>query len=166
MSSTSPSSWSWVDRKVSRLLLPTKPPFSDSLSLRLRISRLLTSPTTVTRRLIMQKARGRGTYPLPPFVNTRFQVLFHPPRGVLFTFPSRYLSTIGLRGVFSLTGWSPRIQTGFLVSRPTQEADYYEILCRYGAFTRCGIPFQVSPVLLSHKYRLSYNPEYAVTYPV
>ncbi len=39
---------------------------------------------------------------------------------MLFTFPSRYWYTIGLRVIFSLGGWSPRIQTGFLVSRPTQ----------------------------------------------
>jgi hypothetical protein len=38
---------------------------------------------------------------------------------VLFTFPSQYLFTIGLSGVFSLGGWSPHIQTGFHVSRPT-----------------------------------------------
>ena len=29
------------------------------------------------------------------FVSTRFQILFHSPPGVLFTFPSRYLFTIG-----------------------------------------------------------------------
>ena len=40
---------------------------------------------------------------------------------MLFTFPSRYLFTIGLSGVFSLTGWSRQIQTGFHVPRPTQE---------------------------------------------
>ena len=39
---------------------------------------------------------------------------------MLFTFPSRYWYTIGLQVIFSLGGWSPRIQTGFLVSRPTQ----------------------------------------------
>jgi hypothetical protein len=32
---------------------------------------------------------------LPPLVNIGFQVLFHSPPGVLFTFPSRYCSTIG-----------------------------------------------------------------------
>src|SRR5207245_6094373 len=32
---------------------------------------------------------------LSRFVSTRFQVLFHSPSGVLFTFPSRYLSAIG-----------------------------------------------------------------------
>ena len=53
-------------------------------------------------------------------VGTRFQVLFHSPPGVLFTFPSRYWSTIGRQGVFSLGRWSSRIPTGFLVPRGTQ----------------------------------------------
>ena len=53
------------------------------------------------------------------FVCTRFQDLFHSPSGVLFAFPSRYWFTIGRLRVFSLGGWSPHIQTGFLVSRPT-----------------------------------------------
>ena len=39
---------------------------------------------------------------------------------MLFTFPSRYLFTIGRQVVFSLGRWSSQIQTGFLVSRPTQ----------------------------------------------
>ena len=39
---------------------------------------------------------------------------------VKITFPSRYLFTIGLLEVFSLTGWAPQIHTGFLVSRATQ----------------------------------------------
>jgi hypothetical protein len=39
---------------------------------------------------------------------------------VLFTFPSRYLCTIGRQGVFRLGGWSPHVQTGFHVPRPTQ----------------------------------------------
>ena len=52
-------------------------------------------------------------------VGTRFQVLFHSPPGVLFTFPSRYLSTIGHSLVFSLGRWSSRFRTGYHVSRPT-----------------------------------------------
>ena len=39
---------------------------------------------------------------------------------MLFTFPSRYWCTIGHRGVLRLGGWSPHLQTGFHVSRPTQ----------------------------------------------
>ena len=44
---------------------------------------------------------------------------------MLFTFPSQYLFTIGLSGVFSLGGWSPHIQTGFHVSRPTLSSSIY-----------------------------------------
>ena len=58
---------------------------------------------------------------LPPVVNTGFQVLFHSPPGVLFTFPSRYCSTIGHWVVFSLGGWSPRLPTRFPVSRGTPD---------------------------------------------
>ena len=45
---------------------------------------------------------------------------FNSPSGVLFTFPSRYYSTIGHKRVFSLTQWSGQIPTGFLVSRSTR----------------------------------------------
>ena len=51
-----------------------------------------------------------------------FRNYFTPLVGVLFTFPSRYSSTIGLMGVFSLAGWSRRIHTGFHVPRATQDA--------------------------------------------
>jgi hypothetical protein len=52
-------------------------------------------------------------------VNTGFQVLFHSPPGVLFTFPSQYYFTIGHHRVFRLGGWSPLLPTRFLVSRGT-----------------------------------------------
>ena len=48
-------------------------------------------------------------------VNIGFQVLFHSPPGVLFTFPSQYYSTIGHQVVFSLWGWSPYLPTKFHV---------------------------------------------------
>ena len=44
----------------------------------------------VTRRSVLQKVHGRTSIVLPLLVNTGFQVLFHSPPGVLFTFPSRY----------------------------------------------------------------------------
>ena len=56
---------------------------------------------------------------LSVLVNTRFQVLFHSPPGVLFTFPSQYFFSIGHRVVFRLGGWSPRLPTGFHVSGGT-----------------------------------------------
>ena len=70
----------------------------------------------------MQKARRHPPAGgLRPLVSTRFQVLFTPLFGVLFTFPSRYWFTIGLSGVFSLTGWCRQIPTGRLRPRSTQE---------------------------------------------
>lgn len=48
-----------------------------------------------------------------------FRFYFTPVTPVLFAFPSQYWFTIGQSGVFSLGGWSPLLQTGFLVSRPT-----------------------------------------------
>ena len=50
----------------------------------------LTLPAIVTRRTVLQKVRGCTRMVLPQFVNTGFQVLFHSPPGVLFTFPSQY----------------------------------------------------------------------------
>ena len=55
-------------------------------------------------------------------VNIGFQVLFHSPPGVLFTFPSRYYSTIDHQVVFSLMGWSPLIHTRFHVPRITPDS--------------------------------------------
>ena len=54
----------------------------------------LTSPLNVTRRIILQKARHHSEE-LWPLVSTQFQVLFHSPPGVLFTFPSRYYTLSG-----------------------------------------------------------------------
>ena len=82
----------------------------------------LASPQTATRWLILQKARRDGrARPLRLLGGARFQVLFHSPLGVLFTFPSRYWFAIGRRRVFSLGGWSPRIRPGFHVAGPTRE---------------------------------------------
>ena len=63
----------WFRVHLRRLTAPS----SDSLSLRLRAYSPLTSPATVTRRFIMQKARGHHTEWLPPLVGARFQGLFH-----------------------------------------------------------------------------------------
>ena len=85
----------------------------------------LTSPHTATRWLILQKARRHPARGLRLLVGARFQVLFHSPLGVLFTFPSRYWFAIGHRRVFSLGGWSPRLRTGFHVPGPTRDAQQW-----------------------------------------
>ena len=75
-------------------------------------------------------------------MDARFQVSFTPLDGVLFAFPSRYLSTIGHHGVVSLGEWSPRIRTGFHVSRPTWDPCRAGRVFGYGAFTPSGRTFQ------------------------
>ncbi|KAH0993547.1 hypothetical protein GBA52_005030 [Prunus armeniaca] len=91
----------------------------DSLSLRLRWVPL-TKPLPMSRRLILQQARGQSPGLLPLLGSLRFHVLFHSPMGVLFTLPSRYYFTIGHPGVFSLARWSLLIHTGFHVSHATR----------------------------------------------
>ena len=65
---------------------------------------------------------------------------------MLPTFPSRYWFTIGLPKVFSLAAWSPQIQTGFHVSRPTQVPVSKHTRCLYGIVTLCDRTFQNVPV--------------------
>ena len=54
-------------------------PYSDSLSLRIRVSSHLTLPAKATRRFIMQKARRHILTMLRPLVGRRVQGLFHSP---------------------------------------------------------------------------------------
>ena len=50
----------------------------------------LTLPLIITRRTVLQKVRRSAYIAVRQLVNTGFQVLFHSPPGVLFTFPSQY----------------------------------------------------------------------------
>src|ERR1043166_5773950 len=84
----------------------------------------LTSPHNVTRRLILQKARGPFTPPQGRHAPTACRhtvsgTISRPLTGVLFTFPSRYWFTIGHQGVFRLRRWSSRIHTEFHGLRAT-----------------------------------------------
>ena len=81
-------------------------------------------------------------------VNTRFQVLFHSPPGVLFTFPSQYCFTIGHQVVFRLRGWSPCLPCGFLVSARTLDT----------ARSLCISTTGISPSLLRLPIRFVYAP--------
>ena len=81
---------------------------------------------------------------------------------MLFTFPSRYLCTIGHLGVFSLSGWCRQIQTRFHRPRPTQDTTSSSL------FTTTGL--SPSAVLLSNSFDFtylhiawSYNPDVATT---
>ena len=67
----------------------------------------LTSPASATRRTVLQKVRGCTHRVLPQLVNTGFQVLFHSPPGVLFTFPSQYY-TLSVTEEYSALRGGPR----------------------------------------------------------
>ena len=113
------SSWPWIGHSVSGLFHMTYSPFSDSLSLRLRtliVLNLAIYNNSLDRSTKSTISRLKSLYLL---VNIGFQVLFHSPPGVLFTFPSRYYSTIDHQVVFSLMGWSPLFHTRFHVPRIT-----------------------------------------------
>jgi hypothetical protein len=63
---------------------------------------------------------------------------------VLFTFPSRYLCTIGRSRVFSLGRWSSQLPTGFHGPHGTRETNPERIRhFGYRAITVYGRPFQV-----------------------
>lgn len=73
----------------------------------------LTLPADVTRRTVLQKVRGRALKALPQLVNTGFQVLFHSPPGVLFTFPSQYYALSVTEEYLALEGGPSCFPQGF-----------------------------------------------------
>ena len=94
----------------------------------------------------MQKARRHRFIGSDRLQAYGFRNFFTPLRGVLFTFPSRYWFTIGLSRVFSLSGWSRKIHTGFHVTRATQDSAIIVSVYPYRAFTFCGASFRMLPV--------------------
>ena len=100
---TAASAWTWIDHPVSGLLpltlallrlgFPTAPSLED-----------LTLPVSATRRTVLQKVRGCAYKALPQLVDTGFQVLFHSPPGVLFTFPSQYYALSVTKEYLALRG--------------------------------------------------------------
>ena len=112
-----PSTWPWIDHLVSGLHPATESPYSDSLSLRLPYSVNL---ATECKSLTHYTKGTQSPHKEAPTVcmHTVSGSISLPFRGS-FRLPSRYWFTIGRSRVFSLGGWSPHLQTGFHVSRPT-----------------------------------------------
>ncbi len=81
--------------------------------------RCLTLPQTVTRRLIMRKARGhsllarRQAIELPQLVSVWFQVLLTPLIGVLFIVRSPYFSLSVVEEYLALEGGPPSFTQSF-----------------------------------------------------
>ena len=86
---TSTSTWPWIGHPVSGLRHATSALFRLAFASASNLQ-FLTSLHNATRRSVLQKVRNRTSIVLLLLVNTGFQVLFHSPPGVLFTFPSRY----------------------------------------------------------------------------
>ena len=136
------STCSWIGHPVSGLLhatlalfrlgFPAAPVLNTLTSLHKRNSLARSSISTTSHSLIV----------LSPFVNIGFQVLFHSPPGVLFTFPSRYCSSIGHQVVFSLGGWSPLLPTRFHVPCGTLDTDciVYSLRVQDCYLLWCGFP--------------------------
>ena len=112
----------------------------------------LTSPRTVTRRLILQKARGHITHPrrgatLPRLVGTRFQVLFHDPSPGCFSPFPHGTSPLSVTRKYSGLGGGPpgftRDSTSpvLLGNTPGSRAGF-----AYRAITVCGRTFQSVPL--------------------
>ena len=70
-------------------------------------------PDFATRRTVLQKVRGHTPMVFPQLVNTGFQVLFHSPPGVLFTFPSQYSALSVTKEYLALRGGPRSFPQGF-----------------------------------------------------
>ena len=108
---TPASSWTWVDHPVSGLPVLTLALFRLGFPAAPRLDRL-TLPAPATRRTVLQKVRGCTYKVLPQLVNIGFQVLFHSPPGVLFTFPSQYYALSVTKEYLALGGGPPDFLQG------------------------------------------------------
>src|SRR6185312_16653657 len=81
---------------------------------------VLALPTKLTRWIVLQKARCHRTSRLQLLVRTQFQALFHSPIRGSFNLSLTVLLHYRSQDIFSLGGWTLRIQTGLHVPRPTR----------------------------------------------
>ena len=105
------STWTWIDHPVSGLPILTLALFRLGFPAAPRLDRL-TLPAPATRRTVLQKVRGCAYKALPQLVDTGFQVLFHSPPGVLFTFPSQYYALSVTKEYLALGGGPPDFLQG------------------------------------------------------
>ena len=120
---TGASPWPWVDHPASGLEHATVHALFG-LAFATATPHGLTSPRTANS----QAHSSKGTpspvgedQALTACRHTVSGTLSQPLTGALFTFPSRYWSTIGHQEVFSLTTWSWQIHTEFHGLRATRE---------------------------------------------
>ena len=136
---TPASSWTWVDHPVSGLPVLTLALFRLGFPTAPRLDRL-TLPAPATRRTVLQKVRGCACA-LPQLVNIGFQVLFHSPPGVLFTFPSQYYALSVTKEYLALGGGPPEFPQGSTCLAVLWILPLL-IVFMYEAFTLSGRSFQ------------------------
>ena len=107
LSFTTTSTWTWIGHPVSGLHMLTLRPIKTrsrfgSGALLLNLASIRNSPDRST------KSTRLHLNVLPQLVNTGFQVLFHSPPGVLFTFPSQYYALSVTKEYLALRG-GPRM---------------------------------------------------------
>ena len=142
---TAASAWTWVDHPVSGLRILTicalfRLGFPSAPHLQ-----CLTSPASVTRRTVLQKVRGSSYKDVPQLVNTGFQVLFHSPPGVLFTFPSQYYALSVTKEYLALGGGPPEFPQGSTCLAVLWILPLL-IVFMYEAFTLSGLTSQSVPL--------------------
>ena len=108
---TSASSWTWIGHPVSGLPVLTLRPFETwfpfgSMAVPFNLASTGNSPDRST------KSTRLHLNVLPQLVNTGFQVLFHSPPGVLFTFPSQYYALSVTKEYLALGGGPPDFLQG------------------------------------------------------
>ena len=126
------------------------------------------SPARSTKSTPSPRCAASCKHRAPTERKRRVSGLFHPPCGALFTFPSRYLCTIGHREYLALDGGPP--------SFPPNSTCWVVLRCcireqrtfGYGALTHCGRPSQavrLAPALVTlcaycRRTMQSYNPRH------
>ena len=124
---------------------------------------VLSSPRTLTRWLILLKARRQlDLSNLRPVVSTQFQILFHSPRRGSFHLSLTVLMRYRSSRVFSLGGWTPQIHTmlaSIVLLRILAAAFSYA----YGTLTLSGRPSQILRLPVSAAFASPTTP-YTVAY--
>ena len=83
------STWTWIGHPVSGLQHATIRPIKTRFPFDYSAEHL---NLAAYHNSLARSTKSTWSLTLPLLVGTRFQVLFHSPPGVLFTFPSRYCS--------------------------------------------------------------------------
>ena len=138
---TAASTWTWVDHTVSGLIHATCAVSASTAHDRLIQTRFrsvfaaepLKQRRTLTRRLILQKARCHPNHGLQLLVGDTVSGTFSLPSRGAFHLSLTVLVRYRWQRVFSLRRWSSQIPTRFLVSRGTR------VSARQFAFSGTGL---------------------------